>query len=55
MCVSVCSVGPAVDHSGRVSGVLVHVLSDQMSKADEELGGLGYPMVWPGCEVEVTH
>lgn len=54
-CVCVCSGRPAVDHSRRVSGVLVHVLSDQMSKANEELGGFWYPVVRPGCEVEVTH
>lgn len=55
MSVCVCSVGPAVNHSRRVSGVLVHVFSDQVSEADEELGGLWYPVIRPGCEVEVTH
>lgn len=56
VCLCVCgSVRPAVDHSRRVSGVLVHVLSDQMSEADEELGGFWYPVIGPGCEVEVTH
>lgn len=54
-CDELCSARPAVDHSRGVSRVLVHVLSDQMSEADEELGGLGYPVIWPGCEVEVTH
>lgn len=58
MCVPVvfwCFVGPAVDHGRRVSGVLVHVFSDQMPEADEELGGLWYSVIRPGCEVEVTH
>lgn len=55
MRVSVCSVGPAVDHSGIVSGVLVHVLSDQMSEVDEELRGFWNPVIRPGCEVELTH
>lgn len=53
-CVCVCS-RPAVYHGGRVSGVLVHVLSDQMSEADQELGGFWYPVIWPGREVELTH
>lgn len=54
--VSLCVfVKPAVDHCRRVSGVLVHVLSDQMSKADEELGGFWDPVIRPGCEVEVTN
>ena len=44
-----------MDHSRRVSGVLVHVFSDQMPEADEELGGLWYSVIRPGCEVEVTH
>ena len=51
----VCSVEPAVNHSRRVFGVLFHVLSDQMSEADEELGGFWYPVIRPGCEVELTH
>jgi len=54
VCVCVC-VGPAMDHSRGVSGVLVHVLSDQVSEADEQLGGLGDSVIWPRCEVEVTH
>lgn len=48
-------VRPAVNHSGGVFGVLVHVFSDQMSEADEELCGFRHPMIWPGGEVEVTH
>lgn len=55
VCVCVYSVRPAVDHGRRVSGVLVHVLSDQMSEVDEELSSFWYPMIRPGCEVEVTH
>lgn len=54
MCACVCR-RPAVYHSRRVSGVLVHMLSDQMSKVDQELGGFWYPMIWPGREVELTH
>lgn len=38
-----------------MSGVLVHVLSHQMSEADEELSSFWYPMIWPSCEVEVAH
>lgn len=55
VCLSKYSVGPAVDHCRRVSGVLLHVLSDQMSEADEELSSFWYPMIRPSCEVEVTH
>lgn len=54
VCARACN-RPAVYHSGRVSGVLVHVLSDQMSEADQELGGFWYPVIWPGCEVELSH
>lgn len=54
-CVCVFCVKPAVNHSRRVSGVLVHVLSDQMSEADKELCGFWNPMIRPGCEMEVTH
>lgn len=49
------SVRPAVNHCGGVFGVLVHVFSDQMSEADEELCGFRHPVIWPGGEVEVTH
>lgn len=46
---------PAVDHSGGVPGVLVHVLSDQMSEADQKLCGFWNTVVRPGCEVELTN
>lgn len=55
MCAWVCSGRPAVDDGGGVSGVLVHVLSDQMSEADKELSGFRNPVVRPGCEVELTN
>lgn len=55
VCVCVFSVRPAVNNSRRVSGVLIHVLSDQMSEADKELCGFWNPVIRPGCEMEVTH
>lgn len=45
---------PAVDHSGGVP-VLVHVLSDQMSEADQKLCGFWNAVIRPGCEVELTN
>ena len=44
-----------MDHGGGVSGVLVHVLADQVPEVDEQLGRLGNAVVRPGGEVEVTH
>lgn len=48
-------VWPAVNHSGGVFGVLVHVFSNQMSETDEELRGFRHSVIRPGREVELTH
>lgn len=49
-----CCVQPAVNHCGGVSGILVHVFSDQMSEADQKLCGFWNAVIRPRCEMEVA-
>lgn len=45
---------PAMHQDWGLGRTLLHVVADQIPEVDEQVGGVGHPVVRPGGEVELS-